>query len=532
MRKLATGLLWVAASATMACNSDQLTVTNKDQPDVARALATPAAIENLIAGIYSQVHTGLHASSTALDPTFRVEALESYGTVANFGMQVRAAIPRGPITNVRNYVTSSENQRDFSQMERRARDAATGIQALDKLIAGGGTLEQKGTTPTGRNQRARAFGFFGDGLALGYLALSYDSAAIVHPGTPAPTSLDAVPPLSYHTAVMDTALMMLDTALALASTMPGNITASWLGQTTDVSGANFVRLIRSYKARFRAAVARTPTERAAVDWDKVIADATAGITADFVVNTTPNSFNVAFLGAQVFQDDSRGWHEMSPMYFGMADTSGAYAAWIASPMANRAPFLIKTPDLRWPSGETRAIQQTKQPTTWVYNVFPYIRNRTGQDTPGEPFGNSWYDFYRFKGINQNANAGPWVEMAKVEIDMLAAEGYIRKNNPAAAIALIDPSRIRAGLPSLVGMTLASPVPGGNACVPRVPSGTTVSCGNLMEAMKYEKRMETAFTGYGQWFFDSRGWGDLVKDTPLEMPVPWQEMDSRNHPFYA
>src|SRR6185369_6261788 len=120
----ATSLLWVAACGAVACNSDQLTVTNKDQPDVVRALSTPSAIENLIGGVYSQIHNGLHGTSTALDPSLRVMALESYGTVANFGMQVRAAIPRGAITNVRNYVTSSENQRDFSQMERRARDAS------------------------------------------------------------------------------------------------------------------------------------------------------------------------------------------------------------------------------------------------------------------------------------------------------------------------------------------------------------------------------------------------------------------------
>src|SRR6185436_8383295 len=166
-----------------------------------------------------------------------------------------------------------------------------------------------------------------------------------------------------------------------------------------------------------------------------------------------------------------------------------------------------------------------------YNAFPYIRNRTGQDTPGENFGSSWYDFYRFKDINANANAGPWVEMSKVEIDMLAAEGHIRKNNFAAAATLIDASRSRAGLPSVVGVTLTTTVPGGAACVPRVPTATGTACGNLMEALKYEKRMESAFTGYGQWYFDARGWGDLVQDTALEMPVPWQEMDARNHAFY-
>jgi len=58
------------------------------------------------------------------------------------------------------------------------------------------------------------------------------------------------------------------------------------------------------------------------------------------------------------------------------------------------------------------------------------------------------------------------------------------------------------------------------------------CGTIMEAMKYEKRTELAFNAFGAaWYFDSRGWGDLVVDTPLEYPVPQAEMDARQLPFY-
>ena len=45
-------------------------------------------------------------------------------------------------------------------------------------------------------------------------------------------------------------------------------------------------------------------------------------------------------------------------------------------------------------------------------------------------------------------------------------------------------------------------------------------------MKWEKRVETSFTSYGQWFIDARGWGDLVVGTPLEWPVPYQELFAR------
>ena len=44
-------------------------------------------------------------------------------------------------------------------------------------------------------------------------------------------------------------------------------------------------------------------------------------------------------------------------------------------------------------------------------------------------------------------------------------------------------------------------------------------------------MELAFMQYGAWYFDSRGWGDLALGTPLEWPVPYQEMDTRSEKLY-
>jgi hypothetical protein len=59
-------------------------------------------------------------------------------------------------------------------------------------------------------------------------------------------------------------------------------------------------------------------------------------------------------------------------------------------------------------------------------------------------------------------------------------------------------------------------------VPKLPNG---NCGDLWEMLKWEKRMETAFTGIaiGNWYFDGRGWGDLYLNTPLQYPVPCQEL---------
>src|SRR2546422_8166795 len=117
--------------------------------------------------------------------------------------------------------------------------------------------------------------------------------------------------------------------------------------------------------------------------------------------------------------------------------------------------------------------------------------------------------------------------------LLAAVGQIRPGHADLAGPLIDSSRVGKGsLPGVTGITdPTTPVPGRAACVPRVPQPpnfTSTACGNILEALKWEKRMETAFLGYGSWYFDDRGWGDLPEGTALNWPVPWQEMRSEEH----
>ncbi|HET9385912.1 MAG TPA: hypothetical protein VFO67_12250, partial [Gemmatimonadales bacterium] len=166
----------------------------------------------------------------------------------------------------------------------------------------------------------------------------------------------------------------------------------------------------------------------------------------------------------------------------------------------------------------------------------YFRNRPpGDDTPGDGLGSSMYDHYRFRAFFDANRIGPYPILTKAEIDLLAAEGYLRTNDLENARLKINPTRLAAGLPEIpAGVAITDPVPGGTACVPRVPTWTGSAyqavCGNILEAMKWEKRMETAYTGYGNWFIDSRGWGDLPEGTAVDWPVPWPEADTRRKTF--
>lgn len=536
----------VMGLAALAACEDSITVPNQNQPDVARAFATPAGIQQVLSTSYQQLHEGLYASTDAISPQGQVMAFESYGSVANFGMAIRGGLPRVPIDNGRGNAVFLGNFRDFSQAQRVMRNAADGVRALDALLARGGTLGSPGADNIGADQRARAFGFFVNGLSLGYASIVYDSAAIVTPAVPS----DVVPTLSGYRDVSTAALALLDSAVAIANAVPTasvtgfTLPAAWV-RNNALTRDQFVAVVRSYRARFRAGVARDTLERrnvaagGIVDWARVRDDAVAGIAADLNINLDlASGWRNTWLNQMM---EYQGWHQMTPFMIGMADTSGTYLAWLNVGIANKTAPIIRTPDRRFPQGDTRTAQNAAYNTegTAAPPAGLYFGNRPeGRDLLAAPWGNSQYDHVRFRGYRLQAQANfNWPAMTTAEVRLLAAEAHIRLGNAAAAIPLINVSRTAAGLPAIPTAAAATdPVPGGSACVPRtpVPSGSTYTtpCATLLEAMKYEKRIETAHTGYIQWFIDSRGWGDLPQGTATEWPVPYQEMDARARPFYG
>jgi hypothetical protein len=529
-----TAVSVVAVLGATGCD-EQLDITNLNNPDVERAFSSPVGVETIVSKLFQQMHQGQYFQPEALWPQTMTMSFESSSQLGNFGMGTRGQIPRAFIDNTIGNREEIGNFRDFDHLTRNARIASNSLDALKAFATANLTIG----TPL-RDLRAQSFAWFTLGFAHGYLALFYDSAAITRPGEL--TEAKQVPPYSGYAAVGAAALQMLDSALAIAnrSTIAGGdefIPAPWMAASTGISLNRWRQIIRSYRARFRAGYGRTPAERGAADWTQVLADASNGIQSDIVVQL---SQTLGWTNGWVVQAAvSTGWHQMTPFIIGMADTTRAYDAWLAASLTSRAPFLIRSPDRRFPAGERRQDQQAVTPAALAPDTILFFRNRPGgQDTPAEPWGTSFYDHIRFWYIrngNPGNGNGPFPIMTVAEIDMLAAEAHLRAGSFAAAAALIDKYRLQNGLPSVASVTTAvDPVPGGNACVPRIPVGpnyTSTACGTLFEAMKWEKRMETAFTGYGQWYIDSRGWGDLVQGTPLEWPVPYQELFARGKPSY-
>jgi hypothetical protein len=537
MHNRANVRLWSAAVVVAGglvlggCRDNPLDVSNPNNPNVAQVYGTPKDVETIISTNFQQMWNA-QQGNIGIGVQTMVMSFESHSGLANFGMGARAAIPRGPVSNDLGNSDQDIIFNDFDKLTRNSRSAANAIAAMDRFIAAGG-----GTGSAAEDARDRSFAYFNLGYGLGNIALLYDSAAIITPTVPS----DVIPPLSTSKAVMDVALTFLDSALVIsqsaAATNGANgwpIPKAWMSAAADVPVGTWKQIIHSYKARFRAGNGRTPADRTAVDWNTVVTDATAGITSDLIVAANASGGWGAAWIDQLATDAT--WSQMTPFVLGMADTTGLYDAWLATPLNSRAPFLLGTPDKRFPAGATRDLQTavtgTSHAGTAVGTIL-YFRNRpVGDDKPVVAWGNWYYDNWRFWGVNQGGGNGPLIAFAKTENDMLAAEGYIRTARVALAVPLINITRVRAGLaPIPAGAAATDQVPGGTGCVPRVPVGpnyTSTACGSVFEAMKWEKRMETSFTGYAQWFLDARGWGDLVEGTVLEWPVPWEELFARQN----
>jgi len=518
-----------------ACKDESLAVTNPNQGDTDRVLGTPNDAEALLGTYYRRWSSGVYGSTGNLEGMANIMSFMNYSSLANNCQNARAPFSGATNSNAPGNVCQGEQSRLYTFMGEVNRVASSFLGQVDKGLTLGSAA---------RDNRAKAFAEFLNGLAIGYTALMYDSTAVLN----ASTGAEDAGTLIGHKAAADSAYAAFQRALdytnAAAAGADGfPLPATWIPSPTAFDKTEFSKLIRSYRARIRANMARTPAERAAVDWAAVVADAQGGITADHQITTNTvtgpgNSWRQQYLAFTT-------WHQVPPFFIGMADVSGSYAAWIAQPISERGAggvsFTMVTPDLRFPQGATRQAQNDDfaipSCQTAATKCKRYFVNRPagGDQNAGLGWGWSNYDHVRFISWNTAGDAGaarngntPF--MMKAEIDLLQAEGLYRQGNFAAAGALVNLSRVaNGGLPAITTFDANTAVPGGATnCVPKVPVApfNVIACGNLWEALKYEKRIETAYTHYAPFYLDGRGWGDLPKDTPLFWPVPYQDLQAR------
>jgi hypothetical protein len=484
-----------------------LEVVNQNNADAARALSTPGDVESLIIGSYNSWFSGTYSNGGA-GPFLSNQAFQHNAPWANFGMEFYGRIPRTAIQNQVSDQYYGYFTRAWYRSYRAIAALADGIRALD-------TPEIADDLGASAVAMDKAYGKYVQALSHATVALMYDQGFVVTEETDLTQPQE---PMGYL-ELMDAALGLFDEAIALCSTsftLPFN----WMQQ--DLDNVKLAKLAHAQKARFRAQVARTPEERAAVNWAAVIADVDAGITETQYMNY---DWDNGWYHSALDYSTDQGWSQLAYWMWGMADQSGVYQGWLALPIGDKnydlpdgRSVVIVTPDLRYPRGSTVEEQRASNSGYAVRMATASEAGQTWKRPDRGVWRWSWY------------NPGPafedyWVEenwdqpeTTLAEMRLLKAEGLFRQGNKAAAATIINETRVGHG-----GLSPADANGTNTSCVPKLPNGT---CGDLWEQLKWEKRMETVWTGMNMsnWYYDGRGWGDLWYETPLQFPVPCQELE--------
>jgi hypothetical protein len=277
-----------------------------------------------------------------------------------------------------------------------------------------------------------------------------------------------------------------------------------MNSTLDVNNATLARLARSFAARIMVIGARTPAERAAVNWTKVVQLVDAGITTDYTFNMqSPLGSSNTYLGYAIATSGTRTHADNN--LIGEADVSGAYQAWLAKPLNEREKFQIVTPDRRI----TGAGGPTTQGAYFIYRTTDLNFDRA--------YGSYHGSHYQWRRITQT-NQGNWPTISRTELNLYKAEALARLGDATGAAALANLRRQSVGqLPALT----AAGVPVAANCVPRTAAG---NCGTLLDAIRYERQIEQAGTFGDYMWMDRRGWGTLPKGTPLHLPIPGEQLE--------
>jgi hypothetical protein len=496
---------------TVALGANVLEATWADLP-TAEGLPLVFAVtglpgpEGMIAGSWRTWWQATSNPTGAPGAWLSVASFQHSTSAANFGMVKYSAIPRVATSNA-----PSADPIELDAYRTLERPYEWLYQAIEESSLGLKAILDGDVDLGAGEARAVAFARFVQGISYGYLAMLYHQGPIIDettgPGTPA---------FVGYAALGEAAMGYLDQAIAAATAGSFVVPSTWMFvEEPGLDAARLATVARSFKARIRAGMARSPAERAAVNWAQVLADAQSGITTD--LNYAFDRFEHRFNGA-LYYTLAETWSQLNYFVHGMADQSGAYQSWMALPVADRHPYLdgqvpvaIVTPDTRFPRGATLALQRQSPGTRFIATPEHLVATHWFRPERG-----TWrWSFYRdARSAEATAWNGVSPDITMHEMRLLAAEAHYRTGNLAAAVALINVTRSAAGL----SPTDAS---GTNVdCVPRLPDG---QCGGLFEMLKWEKRLMAGHNNgsfNAGWYFDSRGWGDLMEGTILHLPVPY------------
>jgi hypothetical protein len=463
MKKINTFVLIAIFASGLIVGCKKMDVTNENNPDLKRVLASGRDLEGVASALYNTVFQGEHAAEDGgVEAMLATAADHITCSWGNFGMRDMSYEPRDNAwNNSPVYANSGQTAYSYNQWYSAIGSASDVLKALSSgVVIDGGAADT----------RAKAFAKFTLGLAYGDMALVFDKAHIVDDTKTVEPNITAASP---YKEVAAAAIAYLEEALALTDGS-FSIPSSWLGTPADVSGADFKKIINTTAARILSYLPRNKTELAAVDWAKVKTYADNGMTSDWTIQ----------------MDGTSKWYMEAGDYL-------TYPGWGRTDM--RVVHMME-PSLPEHWDDSPSFPQPAEPATSLdarlKSDFEYLGSNDFSAARGY-YHFSCYRNKRYDDVYTNS-IGPKATVMAAENAMLRAEARAYTNDlPGAADIINAGTRVTRGHMPPVAADLDA----------------------IVKAIHHERQVEMYTTGCGLQFFEMRKLNLLQKGTPLHLPIP-------------
>lgn len=462
-----------------------LDTENLNRGDIERVLSNPNDYVGVVEGQFNSLWHSTQYWRSANALTFATVADSHTSSWGNFGMRDLSSEPRIAINNSQTY--SYAYVLEYAYENNNA--VAGAVNDVLRLMDADPNLKVEDQAGNDVTLKTRAEAHFAQGLAYGYLALTYDKAKFVDETV----ALEDVAnlPLEPYTDVMTKALAKLDQAATIAGQAPDFTITAFNG--ISLSKSDFIKLIRTMQAKFMVYVARTKAESDATDWAKVLTLANQGVDFDFA----PIGDGSSWWDAYKYYGTEEGWARVDYRIINAMDPS----------QPSRFPTDNSHP-LPPASGDNRLTSDMTYMTS-----IPFRANRG-------LYHYSHYDYSRYDYHYPDAT-GPMPHTTVVENNLIKAEALIRTNgDKSLAASLINNTRVtRGGL-----------------------SAATASDADLMDKLMHERYVELYANMGGIPFYDRRRSTDddgsfkpysgLQRGSFRQLPLPAKELNILGEPIYT
>ncbi len=474
---LSAGVMLVLASA--ACQTD-LDVTNPNNPDVERALATAEDVQNIA---ISSVNSW-YMASTYYEPYMMlgVTADVLTGNFGNFGMRFNNLEPRIPYEN-----NSAGGDREVTN--RPWEDNYSTIGAANDVIR---VIRNEALGDATPSDAFLHLALFSRVASLTNLALLFDRAFVVNEEFNPET--DPKPELVPFEAASDSASKWWDELITATAGAGFTYTAATLPLVPGpLNSVRLNRIANTMHALLLAYTPRRAADVAGVDWAKVKALAEKGIgtgTAGTAFDVVVRGDNTNWWSYINFYGNEQSWVRVDMRLINRMDPS--------QPAKFNGTIVPKgsSPDNRYNTDFTHSGNVIGDPGRGIYMQTPWFHSR--------------YDHHaRF---SPTAAATPVPYLLAAESDLVLAEALIKTGGSLAqAATLINITRVgRGGLPA------ATAAEGSD---------------KLLEYIDYEREIEL-LNSSGMAFFRRRHVDGLQAGTVRHLPIPAKELETLQLPIYT